>query len=203
MQKIKNSTLLVSSLVLTVTFCFSVVLAQAQSDKQVTGAEHRSTVSTSVQSLLNAADKEQGGVGEQVRGVAQQLSESNDRIANALDKIQNRNKFKTFLIGTDYNNGVKGVGPKTALRLVKQHKNFEDLFKEIKADFNWKQIYSTFKNMPVIKNYQLKWVKPDVESIMKLLVDEHEFNQERVQKNLDRIINIKKAPEQGSLTKYF
>ena len=104
MQKIKNSTLLVSSLVLTVTFCFSVVLAQAQSDKQVTGAEHRSTVSTSVQSLLNAADKEQGGVGEQVRGVAQQLSESNDRIANALDKIQNRNKFKTFLIGTDYKN---------------------------------------------------------------------------------------------------
>ena len=108
-----------------------------------------------------------------------------------------------ILIGTDYNNGVKGVGPKTALRLVKQHKNFEDLFKEIKADFNWKQIYSTFKNMPIIKNYQLKWVKPDVESIMKLLVDEHEFNQERVQKNLDRIINIKKAPEQGSLTKYF
>jgi len=106
-------------------------------------------------------------------------------------------------IGTDYNEGVQRVGPKTALRLVKQYKNFDKLFKEAKADFDWKKIYAVFKNMPIIKNYKLKWVKPDVERIMKLLVDEHEFNQERVQKNIDRIINIKKTHEQGNLVKYF
>ncbi|MEK6841247.1 MAG: flap endonuclease-1 [Nanoarchaeota archaeon] len=108
-----------------------------------------------------------------------------------------------ILIGTDYNEGVQRVGPKTALRLVKQYKNFDKLFKEAKADFDWKKIYAVFKNMPIIKNYKLKWVKPDVERIMKLLVDEHEFNQERVQKNIDRIINIKKNHEQGNLAKYF
>jgi hypothetical protein len=57
--------------------------------------------------------------------------------------------------------------------------------------------------MPVIKNYKLRWDKPNVEKIMKLLVDEHEFNQERVQKNIYRIINVKKIHEQGNLTKYF
>lgn len=109
----------------------------------------------------------------------------------------------SILVGTDYNYGVPKVGPKTALRLVRQYKNFDELFKEVKADFDWKKIYATFKNMPVIKNYKLRWSKPDVEKIIRILVDEHEFNQERVQKNIDRIINVKKPREQGSLTKYF
>jgi flap endonuclease-1 len=107
-----------------------------------------------------------------------------------------------ILVGTDYNEGIPRIGPKTALRLVKQYKNFDELFREVKAEFNWKEIYATFKNMPIIKNYQLKWISPDPEKIMKLLVDKHEFNQERVQKNIDRIINIK-IKQQGSLTKYF
>ncbi|MEK6906973.1 MAG: flap endonuclease-1 [Nanoarchaeota archaeon] len=108
-----------------------------------------------------------------------------------------------ILIGTDYHEGVPRIGPKTALKLVRQYKNYDKLFKEVKADFNWKQIYATFKNMPVIKNYKLRYEKPDVEKIMKLLVDRHEFNQERVQKNIDRIINVKKTSEQNNLTKYF
>ena len=108
-----------------------------------------------------------------------------------------------ILVGTDFNYGVPRVGPKTDLRLVRQHKNFDTLFKEAKADFNWKEIYAVFKNMPIIKNYRLKFTNPDVDKIMKILVDKHEFNQERVQKNIDRIINVKKASEQGSLTKFF
>ena len=107
-----------------------------------------------------------------------------------------------ILVGTDFNEGVPKVGPKTALRLVKQYKNFDTLFKEVKAEFNWKEVYAVFKNMPIIKNYQLKWTRPDVDKIMKLLVDKHEFNQGRVQKNIDRILNVK-TKEQGSLNKWF
>jgi flap endonuclease-1 len=126
-----------------------------------------------------------------------------EEVLNNLGINQDQLIVLSILIGTDYNYGVPKVGPKTALRLVKQYKNFDNLFKEIKADFDWKKIYAVFKNMPVIKNYKLRWDKPNVEKIMKLLVDEHEFNQERVQKNIDRIINVKKIHEQGNLTKYF
>ncbi len=104
MRKIKNNPLLVASLVLAITLCFSITFAKAQNEKQANSAEHRSTVAAFVKSLLNVADKEQGGVGEQVRVVAQQQNESKDRVADAIDKIQNRNKVKTFLIGTDYKN---------------------------------------------------------------------------------------------------
>ena len=108
-----------------------------------------------------------------------------------------------ILVGTDYNNGVNKVGQKTALKLVKQYKNFDELFNKVKADFNWKQIYATFKNMPIIKNYKLSWNKPDVEKIKEILVDRHDFYEERINKNLDRIINLKKNKSNESLNKWF
>jgi hypothetical protein len=104
MQKIRNSLLPIASLVLAITLCFSVAFAKAQNDNQANGTEHRSTIATFVQGLLDVADKEQGGIGEQVRVVAQQQNESKDKVADAIDKIQNRSKVKTFLIGTDYKN---------------------------------------------------------------------------------------------------
>jgi len=104
MRKIKNNPLLIAFLVLAITLCFSVALAKAQNEKQVNGAEHRSTVSTFVQSLLNVADREQGGIGEEVKAIAQAQNDTKDKVADAIDKIQNRSKTKTFLIGTDYKN---------------------------------------------------------------------------------------------------
>lgn len=104
MQKIKNSPLVITSLVLAITLCFSVAFAKTQDEKQINGAEHQNTVATFVQGLLNVADKEQGGIGEQVRVVAQAQNETKDKVADGIDKIQNRSKVKTFLIGTDYKN---------------------------------------------------------------------------------------------------
>jgi len=72
--------------------------------KNVTGDEHRSTVATFVQSLLNVADNEKGGIGEQVRVIAQQQQQDQEKTADQIESIQKRNKIKTFLIGTDYKN---------------------------------------------------------------------------------------------------
>ncbi|MEK7555590.1 MAG: hypothetical protein AAB516_02095 [Patescibacteria group bacterium] len=104
MQKIKNYSLFIISLVLALMFCFPVAFAKVQNTKQVNGVEHQSAVSTFVQTLLNVADEEQKGIGEQVRVVAQLQNETKDKMADGIDKIQNRSKIKTFLIGTDYKN---------------------------------------------------------------------------------------------------
>ena len=93
-----------------------------------------------------------------------------------------------ILIGTDFNpGGVRGIGPKTALRLVQQHKNYDNIFREVKADFNWKEIYAVFKSMPIMKNYQLKWNPVDADKIKKLLIDKHDFSEERVNNTLFKI----------------
>ena len=124
-------------------------------------------------------------------------------ILKSLEITQDQFIALSILVGTDYNpGGVKGIGPKTAIKLVKQHKNFDELFKEVKADFDWKQIYAVFKSMPIIKNYQLKWAKPNKEKIMKILVDKHEFNQERVEKNLSKLFITTKKQEQSSLDRF-
>ncbi|MFH1593057.1 MAG: flap endonuclease-1 [Candidatus Woesearchaeota archaeon] len=103
-----------------------------------------------------------------------------------------------ILTGTDYNpKGIPGIGPKKALNLVKQHKDFDKLFKELNPDFNWKKIFAIFKSMPIMKNYQLKWIEINQEKIFKILIDEHDFSQERVEKTLEKL--TKKPKEQKGL----
>jgi len=66
--------------------------------------EHRSVVANFVQSLLNVADREEGGIGQQVRVIAQQQNDSENTTTQAIEKVEKRNKIKTFLIGSDYKN---------------------------------------------------------------------------------------------------
>ncbi|MBU2639729.1 MAG: flap endonuclease-1 [Nanoarchaeota archaeon] len=105
-----------------------------------------------------------------------------------------------ILTGTDYNpKGIPGIGPKKALNLVKQFKKFDTLFKNVEADFNWKKIYAIFKSMPVMKEYQLKWDNVNESKIRKLLIKEHEFGEERVEKVLEKLKKKDKKKEQKGL----
>ncbi|MBI2042089.1 MAG: hypothetical protein HYT20_03700 [Candidatus Nealsonbacteria bacterium] len=104
MQKIKNSSLLITSLALAGAIFFSVALAKAQDEKQLNGTEHRNAVSTFVNGLLNVAEKEKLGIGEEVKTVAQEQSDAKEKVAESIDKVQYRSKIKTLLIGTDYKN---------------------------------------------------------------------------------------------------
>ena len=48
-----------------------------------------------------------------------------------------------ILVGTDFNRGgVKGIGPKKALKLVQEYKdNYEKMFESLNPWFNWKDVY--------------------------------------------------------------
>ena len=123
-------------------------------------------------------------------------------VLKELDITQDQLIILSILIGTDYNvGGIKGIGPKTALKLVKQNKDFDKLFEELKPDFNWKQIYATFKSMPIMKNYQLKWDEIDEDKIRKILIDKHDFSEERVDKMIERV--TKKKKHQKGLSSFF
>ena len=114
-----------------------------------------------------------------------------------------------MLIGTDYNSGgIKGIGPKTALKIVRAHKNnFESLFKEAKwndfFEFSWEEVFGLIKNIPVNNNYDLKWKPADEYKIMKLLVDEHDFSEERVKSQLEGFTKLKEKQGQKGLGEFF
>lgn len=71
---------------------------------QINGEKHRNTISTFVKNVLNVANRDGNGIGEQVRNIARSQDESKEKIAEAIDKVNKRNMLKTFLIGTDYKN---------------------------------------------------------------------------------------------------
>ena len=121
-------------------------------------------------------------------------------VLKELDINQDQLIVLAIIIGTDYNDKIPRIGPKNALKLVRQNKNFDSLFKELKPDFDWKKIYAVFKSMPVMKNYQLKWSEPDTEKIKSILVDKHDFSEERVDKMLEKL--TKKEKYQKGLSSF-
>ena len=110
-----------------------------------------------------------------------------------------------ILIGTDYNpGGIKGIGPKNALKLVKQYEDdFDGLFKKAKwdenFDFPWTDIYYLIKKMPVEKDYNLKLEKINPEKVFELLVEEHDFSKERVEKQMEALIKSESKKQQKGL----
>jgi len=101
--------------------------------------------------------------------------------------------WAAILTGTDYAPaGVKGIGPKKALALVKQCKNAEELFSKVKLEeADWKEVLDLFKNMPVTDDYNLEWKPVDRKKLFDFLVKEHDFGEERVDKVLDAIAPAK------------
>ncbi|MBN2052242.1 flap endonuclease-1 [Candidatus Woesearchaeota archaeon] len=99
----------------------------------------------------------------------------------------------SILVGTDYNvGGIKGIGPKKALTLVKKHGNdYDTIFKEAKwdesFDYSWKEVFDTIKNMKVTSHYHLKWEPVNKEKLIQLLVEEHDFSNERVENALAKL----------------
>jgi len=114
-----------------------------------------------------------------------------------------------LLVGTDYNiGGIKGIGPKKALELVKKHgKNFDNIFKEANWDshfqYPWTEVYYLIKNMPVTKDYDLEWKPIEKENLIKLLVEKHDFAEERVNNSINALMAENEAKKQKGLQDFF
>ena len=95
-----------------------------------------------------------------------------------------------LLLGTDYNpGGVKGVGPKKALKLIKELPNLEALARAVEWSFPVKpeDIAKLFLEPEVTSGYRLEWRRPDRDRVIEFLCDEHQFSRERVGTALERL----------------
>ncbi|MBS3052665.1 MAG: flap endonuclease-1 [Candidatus Aenigmarchaeota archaeon] len=111
-----------------------------------------------------------------------------------------------MLVGTDYSpEGVKGIGPKNALKLVTEHKDLDKILNHVEwtSKTNPHEIYDFFISPPTSKDYKIEWKDPNKESVVKLMSDEHDFSEERISKSLDKLMEIKKAGAQTGLSNWF
>jgi len=105
------------------------------------------------------------------------------------------------LVGTDFNaGGVKGIGPKKALTLVKEKKYPVAIFRALegRVEFDWQEVFEIFKK-PNVNRMKIKFPKLDAEKIKRILVEEHEFNAERVEKHIEKLGEIKREGTQKKL----
>jgi flap endonuclease-1 len=93
-----------------------------------------------------------------------------------------------ILIGTDFNEGVKGIGPKKALKLVSEAGTIENMPAEIRESLGSAvaEIREIFLRPAVTENYSLETGSPDRDGILRFLCEAREFSKERVMAALDR-----------------
>lgn len=107
-----------------------------------------------------------------------------------------------LLMGTDFNEGVKGVGAKKALKYVTEH---GDVFRALSAmelpSDNLQEIRNFFLNPPVENEYSIKFNKPDESKIIEFLCEEHDFSKERVKKAAEKLKELEVS--QMSLEDWF
>jgi len=112
-----------------------------------------------------------------------------------------------ILVGTDYNpDGIKGIGPKTALKLVKKHGSLENVPDLDQGAFPVppERIRQIFLQPKVTDNYKLEWRKPNTQGITDFLCGERDFSQDRVQKALEKMTyGLKELREKTTLEQFF
>jgi flap endonuclease-1 len=111
-----------------------------------------------------------------------------------------------ILIGTDFNpDGVKGIGPKTAVKLIQENGNIENVMAknpEISIS-NLNSIRRIFLEPPVRQDYALKWSKPKEDEIVNFLCGERDFSVDRVRRAVSRMTAIATSSKRETLESYF
>jgi len=95
-----------------------------------------------------------------------------------------------MLVGTDFNEGIKGIGPKKALKLVQQHGRIEDMPSTIRQSLGdpalLDEVRRIYLSPAVTDAFEVGPFEPDLPGIVHFLCDEREFSRERVAAAIDR-----------------
>jgi flap endonuclease-1 len=108
-----------------------------------------------------------------------------------------------ILVGTDFNEGVRGVGPKRALALIKKYGSLEEIPTEVKSQLPSEvgQIRQIFLHPKVMNSYQLKTSRPKPEALHRFLVEERDFSSQRVTHVAEKLLRTYESRDAG-LTKW-
>ena len=103
-----------------------------------------------------------------------------------------------ILIGTDFNpDGFERIGPKTALKMVKEYGNLENVpqIQDKLNEIDYKQIREIFLKPKVAEVSEIKFGNIDYAGIINYLTKERSFSLDRVDTSLNR---LKKSYEKKS-----
>ncbi|KAK7533144.1 flap endonuclease 1 [Phyllosticta citribraziliensis] len=138
-----------------------------------------------------------------------------DKVLEGLEMDREQFIDLCILLGCDYLDPIKGIGATTALKLIREHKNLDGVVKF----FETSQKYSLPEDWPYQDarllflepdvrpadhpDCDFKWDAPDVDGLIKFLVEEKGFSEDRVRNGAQRLQKNLKSAQQSRLEGFF
>ena len=117
-----------------------------------------------------------------------------------------------ILLGCDYCDKIRGIGPKNAIKLIQEHKSIEKVLevidqKKFTVPENWvfkgaRQLFHEPEVTPAAE-IELKWEKPDEEGLVKFMSEENGFAEDRIRNGAKKLLKAKQGTTQGRLDSFF
>lgn len=135
-----------------------------------------------------------------------------NNVLQGLELKQNEFIDLCILLGCDYCGSIRGVGPKRAIDLIRQHRTLDEVLKNIDTekyqpptDWDYERARSMFMEPEVAdpKDIELKWTDPDEEGLVKFLCGDRQFNEERVRNGAKKLIKARTGTTQARLDGFF
>ncbi|KAI5858105.1 PIN domain-like protein [Tricharina praecox] len=116
-----------------------------------------------------------------------------------------------ILLGCDYCDTIPKIGPTTALKMIREHKSLEKVIENLGEKYtvpeNWPYLdaRALFHKPSVTdpKDLDYKWEAPDIEALVKFLVVDKGFNEDRVRSGAARLTKGLKTSTQARLGDFF
>jgi len=126
-----------------------------------------------------------------------------NKILKNLDVTRQQLVDLAIMVGTDFNQGIKGIGAKKGLKLIKKHGDIYHALEhlDVELDVDPDILREMFLNHEVESHYQLKWQKANPEEIVEFLCREHDFSEDRVLTAVDKLKKLETT--QSSLEQWF
>lgn len=104
-----------------------------------------------------------------------------------------------LLVGTDFNEGVRGIGPKKGVKNIKDSGSIEALKAKGIEVPNLERLREVFLKPEVTDDYRIEFAKSKPEAVVSLLCGEHGFSEQRVKAAIERIVDAESKKKQRTL----
>lgn len=117
-----------------------------------------------------------------------------------------------ILLGCDYCDSIRGIGPKRAIELIQKNRNIDDILKSLDTkkytppeEWPYAEARRLFVEPEVTAaaDVELKWTEPDVEELVKFMCEEKGFNEERIRNGAKKLTKARNTATQGRLDGFF
>jgi flap endonuclease-1 len=150
-----------------------------------------------IRNLISAGSKRRGHIIKAEKIILSELLEKHGISRQQLVDL-------AIMIGTDFHPGIKGIGPKTGLKLIIEHGDVESVCaaKGKTVPERLDEIRQLFHHHPVNEVGDLSQGTVDEKELRRFLIDGFEFGEKRLERNLKRLDGRIRKSGQASLFEF-